>query len=190
MAAALDLKSLEQAFQGRADLQGAIKSAASTYILSRVCFIPLQVKCCWNKLGCLQLTCDIGYAPAYNELFNQISLHINSLTSSFTTEPASKKRRLDEAVPSRPAANGTTGNAAAKGISAPASSSDPVLLEVKEISVVIPQRKKYTLCFTSTHLYARLPDSTEPAPGISYAWKDIGMPHPIIPLLALNQLIT
>jgi len=31
MAAELDLKSLEQAFQGRADLQGAIKSAASTY---------------------------------------------------------------------------------------------------------------------------------------------------------------
>jgi hypothetical protein len=50
-----------------------------------------------------------------------------------------------------------------------------VLLEIKDISVVVPQRKKYTLCFTETHLYARLPDSSEPVPGISYAWKDIGM---------------
>jgi len=108
-------------------------------------------------------------------LFNQISLHINSLTSSSTAEPASKKRRLDEGVPSRPATNGTNGQAVGKVSSAPASSNDPVLLEIKEISVVIPQRKKYTLCFTATHLYARLPDSKEPAPGISFAWKDIGM---------------
>jgi len=40
---------------------------------------------------------------------------------------------------------------------------------------VIPQRKKYTLCFTPTHIYARLPDSKEPASGISFAWKDIGI---------------
>jgi hypothetical protein len=69
--------------------------------------------------------------------------------------------------------------------SAPATGNDPVLLEIKDISVVIPQRKKYTLCFTSTHLYARLPDSEEPVPGISYAWADIGMfAHPSTPGIA------
>jgi hypothetical protein len=67
------------------------------------------------------------------------------------------------------------GNGTAKG-AAVASKDDPVLLEIKDISVVIPQRKKYTLCFTATHLYARLPDSKDPVPGISYAWKDIGTP--------------
>jgi hypothetical protein len=37
----------------------------------------------------------------------------------------------------------------------------------------VPQRKKYTLCFTSTHLYARLPDSPDPAHGIIYSWRDL-----------------
>ncbi|CAG8976301.1 hypothetical protein HYALB_00005707 [Hymenoscyphus albidus] len=102
----------------------------------------------------------------YIELFNQISIYVSSLNSA-SSEPASKKRRLDEGIASRPAANGTS-----NGI-APATSSDKVLLEIKEISVVVPQRKKYTLCFTSTHLYARLPNSPEPVEGISYVWKDI-----------------
>ncbi|KAH8596438.1 hypothetical protein B0O99DRAFT_685960 [Bisporella sp. PMI_857] len=138
----LDLKSLEQAFQGRADLQGAIKSAAS--------------------------------APAYIELFNQISLHINSLISSSSpTNLTSKKRRLDEEVPSRPATNITNGYPQTNGSSGPASGSDPILLEVKDISVVIPQRKKYSLCFTSSHLYTRLPQSEEPVSGMRFAWKDI-----------------
>ena len=61
-----------------------------------------------------------------------------------------------------------------------ASGSDPVLLEIKDISVVAPQRKKYTLCFTEDHLYARLPDSNEPVQGISYAWSDIGMSNAIL----------
>jgi hypothetical protein len=55
-----------------------------------------------------------------------------------------------------------------------ATGNDLILLEIKDISLVIPQRKKYTLCFTSSHLYARLPDSKEPVAGTSYAWSDIG----------------
>lgn len=112
--------------------------------------------------------------PHYIELFNQISLHVCSLTP-VNSEPASKKRRIDEGIASRPATSGTNGHAASNGTSATASSNDPVLLEVKDISVVIPQRKKYTLCFTASHLYARLQDSKEPVPGISFAWSDIGM---------------
>ncbi|RDL37796.1 PH protein [Venustampulla echinocandica] len=134
MASVLDEKSLDEAFQGRPDLQSAIRLAA------------------------------VG--DNYIELFNQISLHVCSLTPP-SSEPASKKRRLDEGIASRPAANGTANGTAV------ASSKDPVLLEIKEISVVIPQRKKYTLCMTSSHLYARLPDSQEPVASISYAWKDI-----------------
>lgn len=98
------------------------------------------------------------------------------------SEPASKRRRLEEPLTSRPAtANGVasqTQTTSSNGSSVQGTSItilDPtVLLEIKEISVVVPQRKKYTLCFTPTHLYARLPDSKDPAPGISYAWNDIG----------------
>jgi hypothetical protein len=114
--------------------------------------------------------------PHYIELFNQISLHVCSLVPTSNSEPASKKRRLDEELTSRPASNGTNGYTKPTptiGASA-ASGKDPVLLELKDVSLVIPQRKKYTLCFTPTHLYARLPDSKEPVAGISYAWSDIG----------------
>jgi hypothetical protein len=116
--------------------------------------------------------------PNYIELFNQISLHVSSLIPPSSSEPASKKRRLDEELTSRPASNGTNGHTksapSATGAGA-ASGNDTVLLEIKDISLVIPQRKKYTLCFTSSHLYARLPDSKEPIAGISYAWSDIGI---------------
>lgn len=115
--------------------------------------------------------------PHYIELFNQISLHVCSLVvPPSNSEPASKKRRIDEELTSRPASNGTNGYTKptpTTGASA-ASGNDPVLLELKDISLVIPQRKKYTLCFTSSHLYARLPDSKEPVAGVSYAWSDIG----------------
>lgn len=109
--------------------------------------------------------------PEYIELFNQISLHVCETISQQISEPASKKRRIDESLASRSIPNGR--NSANTAGSAPATGEDPILLEIKEISVVIPQRKKYNLCFTSTHLYARLPTSEEPASGMSYAWKDI-----------------
>ncbi|EDO01503.1 hypothetical protein SS1G_03978 [Sclerotinia sclerotiorum 1980 UF-70] len=115
--------------------------------------------------------------PEYIELFNQISLHVCETISQQISEPASKKRRIDESLASRSIPNGR--NSANTAGSAPATGEDPILLEIKEISVVIPQRKKYNLCFTSTHLYARLPTSEEPASGMSYAWKDIASASPI-----------
>ncbi|KAH8772159.1 hypothetical protein BGZ57DRAFT_428496 [Hyaloscypha finlandica] len=145
MGSTLDTKSLDKAFEGRPDLQAAIRNAAAG-------------------------------GPNYIELFNEISLHVSSLIPPSSSEPASKKRRLDEELTSRPASKGTNGHAksapSATGAGA-ASGNDPVLLEIKDISLVIPQRKKYTLCFTSSHLYARLPDSKEPIAGIRYAWSDI-----------------
>ena len=111
--------------------------------------------------------------PHYIELFNQISLHVCSLAPLSSSQPASKKRKIDEGLASRPA-NGANGYASNGTGAALASGNDPVLLEIKDISLVVPQRKKYTLCFTSSNLYARLPDSKEPVAGISYAWDDIG----------------
>ncbi|KAH8685529.1 hypothetical protein BGZ60DRAFT_426017 [Tricladium varicosporioides] len=139
MASKLDERSLALAFDGRPDLQNAIRQAA------------------------------VG--DNYIELFNHISLHICSLSSP-SLEPASKKRRVGEGVPSRLVNSSTSGKPTPNGTST-AIEDNPILLEIKDISIVIPQRKKYTLCFTSSHIYARLGDSLEPAAGISYAWKDI-----------------
>ncbi|KAI9643399.1 Syntaxin-7 [Ciborinia camelliae] len=125
--------------------------------------------------------------PEYIELFNQISLHVCETISQQTSEPASKKRRINESLASRSVPNDTNGTSNSAG-SAPATGEDPVLLEIKEISVVIPQRKKYTLCFTSTHLYARLPTSEEPVSGMSYAWKDIGTSHALV-LLEVSLIV-
>ncbi len=52
---------------------------------------------------------------------------------------------------------------------------ETVLLEIKDISVSIPQRKKFDLCFTKHYLYARASGTMSPVPGIVYAWKDIGV---------------
>lgn len=94
--------------------------------------------------------------------------------------PASKRRRVDIAqLPTQKQTNGqahggvppVTSNAA--GLDA-AAAAEPVLLEVKDISVSIPQRKKYDLCFTKHYLYARASGSSAPVQGIVYPWTDIG----------------
>ncbi|KAI9055330.1 hypothetical protein LZ554_000289 [Drepanopeziza brunnea f. sp. 'monogermtubi'] len=142
----LDEKSLAKAFEGRVDIQGAIRNASAA-------------------------------GPHYIELFNQISQYVCTVIPGNSPEPANKKRRIeDQGLVARPASSGTNGHVEVNGVTkaaADASSDEPVLLEVKDISVAVPQRKKYTLCFTSKHLYARLPDSTEPVPGISFAWSNI-----------------
>lgn len=51
---------------------------------------------------------------------------------------------------------------------------EAVLLEVKDISISAPQRKKLELCLTSNFLYARTPGTVAPIPGVTYAWRDIG----------------
>lgn len=47
------------------------------------------------------------------------------------------------------------------------------LLQIKDISFSLPQRKKYTIDFTSTHILARNPTTGELIPGISYAYANI-----------------
>ncbi|KJZ79714.1 hypothetical protein HIM_01183 [Hirsutella minnesotensis 3608] len=95
-------------------------------------------------------------------LFNEIANHVYSQLHG-TEEPAQKRRRVG-LEPS---------NGAATPIDNGKAADEVVLLSVKEISVSVPQRKKFELCITPNFLYARAPGTTAPIPGIIYAWKDI-----------------
>lgn len=157
--ASLDTERLSLAFQSRPDLVEQIRAAAAE-------------------------------SPARTPLFNSISSYVYEQLYSGDSnngEPAHKKRRVDAseanghstALPARQgtaatkaAQNGSTNGAATDVLSAAAA--EAVLLEVKDISVSIPQRKKYDLCFTKNYLYARASGTTAPVPGIVYAWKDFG----------------
>ncbi|CAK7204339.1 hypothetical protein SEUCBS139899_007094 [Sporothrix eucalyptigena] len=151
--AGLDTKRLSLAFQSRPDLIQQVQAAAAE-------------------------------SPAHTKLFNNIANYVcEQLHTDNNGEPAQKRRRVEAegaahtngaALPARQAnslATTQNGGSADGGLSAAAA--EPVLLEVKDISVSIPQRKKYDLCFTQNYLYARASNTTAPVPGIVYAWKDI-----------------
>ncbi|KAJ0328240.1 hypothetical protein COL922a_013268 [Colletotrichum nupharicola] len=108
-------------------------------------------------------------------LFNNIASFVHEQIHG--PEPASKRRRVDEGPGNGFKSTNTNGKAAAsapKAASSPGNAADEdVLLEIKEISVSVPQRKKYELCFTANYLYARAPGTTAPVEGIVYAWEDI-----------------
>lgn len=122
-------------------------------------------------------------SPMRVNLFNNIASYVYERLSNPAAEdgPASKRRRVDIA-PSQQQANGhypasqngVAGSQAA-ALGADAAAADPVLLEIKDISVSVPQRKKYDLCFTKNFLYARASGSAVPVQGIVYPWRDIGM---------------
>lgn len=113
-------------------------------------------------------------APNWIELFNEITLYVSEIRNSNPSEPASKKRKIEEAgLPINTVSNGTIGTSRNGPTVAAIDENGPVLLRVKDISLVIPQRKKYTLEFTASHIRARHPDTNEPITGVSYAWKDI-----------------
>jgi hypothetical protein len=116
-------------------------------------------------------------------LFNDIASFVYERLASADgqDEPASKRRRVDIAqIPTHAQPNGHAQGrvppAGSQGaaLSADAAVADPVLLEVKDISVTAPQRKKYDLCFTKDFLYARASGTSVPVQGVVYPWKDIG----------------
>lgn len=76
-------------------------------------------------------------------------------------EPDAKRRKVQT-------------DAAPNGAPAGQASNESVLLKINEISVSVPQRKKYELCMTAGFLYAQAPGTTGPVPGMAYAWTDIG----------------
>ncbi|KAF7544163.1 hypothetical protein G7Z17_g10175 [Cylindrodendrum hubeiense] len=107
-------------------------------------------------------------SPSRVALFNQIATHVYD-TIQGNGEPAHKKRRVD-VDQANGNANGTKVNNSAIITNA---ADEDVLLEIKEISVSVPQRKKFEICFTANHLYARAPGTTAPIPAITHAWRDI-----------------
>lgn len=113
-------------------------------------------------------------APNWIELFNEITYYVSELRNPNQSEPAFKKRKIAEdtlRINSFPNGTNSTNR---NGTVVPAINDDQaVLLQVKDISLVIPQRKRYTLEFTASHIRARHPDTNELAQGISYSWEDI-----------------
>ncbi|KAK6208330.1 hypothetical protein LQW54_006954 [Pestalotiopsis sp. IQ-011] len=105
--------------------------------------------------------------PGRVKLFNDIVSYVYEKAGDESAEeqPALKRRRVDiDQNGSSSASNG-----AAAGVDV---ASEDVLLEIKDISVSIPQRKKFDLCLTAHHIYAKASNTTAPIPTITYAWKD------------------
>lgn len=106
-------------------------------------------------------------SPARIILFNDIANFMYEQIGGNSDEPANKRRRVEVA---RPPTNGRAANGVQVGGELP--ETDPVLLEIKDISLSVPVRKKYDLVFTSNFLYARASGTSAPVPGIVYAWRD------------------
>ncbi|KAI0513097.1 hypothetical protein F5B22DRAFT_612255 [Xylaria bambusicola] len=110
-------------------------------------------------------------SPSRIKLFNNIVGFVyEQLNGVQSEEPAQKRRRVDI----EPSQNGHPSQS--DGVTAPSPdsvSNEDVLLEIKDISVSIPQRKKFDLCFTASHLYARAPGTKAPVPNIIFPWKSI-----------------
>lgn len=144
MAAKLDSQTLGLVFQSRPDILKGIQDAADS--------------------------------PARIDLFNNIASFVyERIANSTSEEPATKRRRV-EAAQTTTGANGATNPIAgsqAAVLGADAAAAETVLLEIKDISISIPQRKKYDLCFTKNFLYARASGSPVPVQGIVYPWTDI-----------------
>ncbi|KAK4195540.1 hypothetical protein QBC40DRAFT_19633 [Triangularia verruculosa] len=148
MAAQLDFQTLQSVFQTRPDILAGIQKAADT--------------------------------PARVGLFNDIATFVyeriataSDHTSTQDDGPVAKRRRVDIAHVQPSQQTQSNGNSASRGVSIDAAASEQVLLEIKDISVSVPQRKKYDLCFTKNFLYAKLSGTSAPVQGIVYPWKDI-----------------
>ncbi|KAI0901039.1 Rtt106-domain-containing protein [Annulohypoxylon nitens] len=108
-------------------------------------------------------------SPARVQLFNKIATFVyEQIGDQPSTSSSLKRRRVDIE---------SSQNGNAQDVAAPTTvedvASENILLEIKDISVSIPQRKKFELCFTPKHLFARIPGTTAPVPNIIYAWKNI-----------------
>jgi hypothetical protein len=105
--------------------------------------------------------------PARVKLFNQNAGYVYEQIGGGSSEPSLKRRRVDIDQNGSSSSNGAATAAPAVDVA-----NESVLLEIKDISVSIPQRKKFDLCFTAHHIYAKAPNTTAPVPSITYAWRD------------------
>lgn len=127
--------------------------------------------------------------PERIQLFNNITSFVLDECLS-TDEPLTKRRRVDtqskenggmlaapQGVPlvvQQPQATPAGGDGSLLINMANAAADEVVLLEIKEISVSIPQRKKYDLVFTKNYLYTKQMGTTAPVQGMVYKWDEIG----------------
>lgn len=122
----------------------------------------------------------LAETPGKVALFNEIAAHVHGKLTE-NGEPDPKRRKVQAGS----ATNGATNGSSAAGNPA----DDPILLQVKEISVSVPQRKKFELCFTKNFLYARAPGTTVPIQSMIYAWTDFGsFPRHVPPLYPTTNL--
>jgi len=151
----LDSRGLEAVFSSRPDIISRIRQEAGK-LQDAPCIFPPP-------------PADHPDTPARIDLFNDITALFADKALS-TQEPFSKRRRFDGSS-SLAASTTTTG--------LPDTTDQPlhvtagnelILLEIRDISVAMPQRKKFDLCFTHGHLYARVPGTTTPVPGMVYRW--------------------
>lgn len=113
--------------------------------------------------------------PARISLFNEIVSFVYERIPS-DDQPAAKRRRVEVARPT----NGNATNGTIKADKDADAATDPVLLEIKDISLTVPVRKKYDLVFSQNFLYARASGTSAPVQGIVYAWSDFGMLSPFV----------
>ncbi|KAG8164386.1 hypothetical protein KVR01_006304 [Diaporthe batatas] len=138
-------------------------------------------------------------SPERIALFNSIASFVAEQTQNAPGEPSAKRKRVDGndgAVGENGSSAGQQGMlpiptqaAAATGTQQPsvvgagadsllidmanAAAKEVILLEVKEVSVAIPQRKKYDLCFTKNYLYTKQVGTTAPVQGMVYDWSQL-----------------
>ncbi|KAI2642344.1 hypothetical protein GGS21DRAFT_487201 [Xylaria nigripes] len=108
-------------------------------------------------------------SPSRIILFNKIVGFVHDqLSETQLSEPAQKRRRVDiESSQNSQSSNNTLGGSVDSVLK------QEILLEIRDISVSVPQRKKFELCFTANHLYARAPGTKTAVPGMIYPWKSI-----------------
>jgi hypothetical protein len=99
------------------------------------------------------------------------------ISSAPESDSQSKKRKLDHGVPIH-TKGGVAKTAAATNPTTNTNEGDSeeAFLQIKEVSMVVPHRKKFTIEFTESYIQARDPKTNELVSGTSYAWKDIGKP--------------
>ncbi|KAF7558437.1 hypothetical protein G7046_g5713 [Stylonectria norvegica] len=106
-------------------------------------------------------------------LFNDITNHFYDQLDH-NGQPAHKKRRVDiEQTNGSAQGTKTTAHKSTTEHALVAAEDDAIYLEISEISISVPQRKKVSLHFTENYLNVQTPGSDKPMKAISYAWKDI-----------------
>ncbi|TLS21433.1 uncharacterized protein PpBr36_10125 [Pyricularia pennisetigena] len=113
-------------------------------------------------------------SPARVDLFNKIAAFVlEQLTTDAADQPVSKRRRVDvDQTNGTPNGHVKTEGASSTDVVAEAAAEE-LQLEIKDVSVSIPQRKKYNLCLTKHFIFARNNADPKPVAGMVWRWEDI-----------------